>query len=72
MIFLSFFSVFFPLNKYFYIYNKEKVKLGFNPEIEKYALCKQDKRYMKPRSYDNLCGEGYREILISPYSSRYS
>lgn len=60
-----------PLYKYFYLRNKEEFKLDFSPDIKDYALCKKDGRYKKPRSEDNLCGPGMREILVSPYYYKY-
>lgn len=55
----------------FYIRNKGDIKLDFSPDIIDYALCKKDGRYKKERSYDNLCGPGYREILTKPYYYKY-
>lgn len=61
-----------PLYKTFYLYSKDKVKLGFSPDIKLYALCKKDGRYKKARSEENICGPGYREILTSPYYYEYT
>ena len=61
-----------PIYKYFYVYNRDGVKLDFSPDITQYALCKPDGRYKKERSLDNLCGPGYREIFTQPYYYKYS
>ncbi len=57
-----------PIYRYYYLQNKEGVKLDFVPGIDEYHICKPDKRCKSCGG----CPSGWREIdFTSPYTSRY-
>jgi len=59
-----------------YIYNKNAVKLSFEPDVKEYYYCKKDGRYSSKKRLDREkypCGVGWREFdWTTPLTSRYS